>query len=48
MAESLIFVELSIPEAGLKIGNRATIVTFESDPDGNKIAAVVLVCGTKN
>ena len=28
----------------LKIGNRVTIVTFESDQDGNKIATVVLVC----
>jgi len=31
----------------LRIGNRATIVTFESDEDGNKIAAVVLVCNER-
>ena len=38
----------TLSEADLKIGNRATIVTFESDRNGNKIAAAVLVCGTKN
>nr|WP_294869730.1 VanZ family protein [uncultured Pedobacter sp.] len=32
----------------LKIGNRVTIVTYESDPDGNKIATAVLVCNTPN
>lgn len=32
--------------SNLKIGNRVTIVTFESDQDGNKIATVVLVCNT--
>lgn len=32
----------------LKIGNRVTIVTYESDPDGNKIATAVLVCNTTN
>jgi len=31
-------------ESGLKIGNRVTIVTFESDRDGNKIATAVLIC----
>jgi glycopeptide antibiotics resistance protein len=34
----------ALSETDLKIGNRATIVTFESDRDGNKIAAAVLVC----
>ncbi|WP_214229614.1 VanZ family protein [Pedobacter sp. B4-66] len=38
----------ALSEEDLKIGNRATIVTFESDRDGNKIAAAVLVCGTQN
>ncbi len=32
----------------LKIGNRVTIVTYESDSDGNKIATVVLVCNEPN
>ncbi|HMI05136.1 MAG TPA: hypothetical protein VK541_21800, partial [Pedobacter sp.] len=34
--------------SNLKIGNRVTIVTFESDPDGNKIAAVVLICNASS
>ncbi|WP_276088085.1 VanZ family protein [Pedobacter sp. JY14-1] len=34
----------TISASDLRIGDRATIVTFESDEDGNKIAAVVLVC----
>lgn len=38
----------ALSEEDLIIGNRATIVTFESDRDGNKIAAAVLVCGTQN
>lgn len=32
--------------SNLKTGNRVTIVTFESDQDGNKIATLVLVCNT--
>jgi glycopeptide antibiotics resistance protein len=35
-------------ESNLKIGNRVTIVTYESDPDGNKIATTVLVCNAPN
>lgn len=35
-------------EANLKIGDRATIVTMESDKDGNKIAAAVLICDVRN
>lgn len=38
----------ALSEADLKIGNRATIVTFESDRDGNKIAAAVLVCNASD
>ncbi|MGY4385285.1 glycopeptide antibiotics resistance protein [Pedobacter sp. UYP24] len=34
----------TITEAKLKIGDRATLVTFESDKAGNKIAAALLVC----
>jgi glycopeptide antibiotics resistance protein len=34
--------------SSLKIGNRVTIVTFESDQDGNKIATTVLVCNAPN
>jgi len=32
----------------LKIGSRVTIVTYESDAEGNKIATAVLVCNTLN
>jgi glycopeptide antibiotics resistance protein len=38
----------ALSEADLKIGNRATIVTFESDEEGNKIAAAVLVCNERS
>ncbi|ETZ21925.1 VanZ family protein [Pedobacter sp. V48] len=38
----------TILASDLKIGNRVTIVTYESDPDGNKIATAVLVCNASN
>jgi hypothetical protein len=34
--------------SGLKIGDRATIVTFESDREGNKIVAAVFICNASN
>lgn len=34
--------------SNLEIGNRVTIVTFESDQDGNKIATAVLICNASN
>ncbi|MHA4894656.1 VanZ family protein [Pedobacter sp. PWIIR3] len=36
-----------ILEANLKVGDRATIVTMETDRNGINIAAAVLVCNTK-
>ncbi|MES2829757.1 MAG: VanZ family protein [Bacteroidota bacterium] len=36
-----------IVESDLKLGDRATIVTMESDEAGNKIAAAVLICAER-